>query len=90
MHIEDIEKFLEKKTTPKSNYVKITFKKRDAVYGLFIEDRDYDYLKSKNFWRIVTRTHFDEYHKSKNVGLAKIFNGTEFSRLTLYKDTVEV
>jgi hypothetical protein len=90
MNIEDIENFLTKKaTSPDNNYIKITFKKRDAIYGLFIKDKDYTDLKSKNFWRIVTRTHFDEYNKSKNNGLAKIFNGSEFSRLTLYTETFE-
>ena len=89
MNIEDIEKFLDKKTTEENNYVKITFKKRDAIYGLFVKDRDYADLKSKNFWRIVTRTHFDEYNKSRNVSLAKIFSGSEFSRLALSKDSFE-
>ena len=87
MTIEDIEKFLKTKAGQESNYIKIDFKKRDSIYGLFIKDGDYGDLKSKNFWRIVTRTHFDEYQKSKNVNLAKIFNGSEFSRLTLYKDS---
>ena len=85
MNIEDIQSFLDKKTTVQHNYVKITFKKRDAIYGLFVKDRDYSDLKSKNFWRIVTRTHFDAFKDSKNLGLAKIFCGTEFTRLTLYK-----
>lgn len=87
MNIEDIEKFLKTKTSPETNYIKIDFKKRDSIYGLFIKDGDYSDLKSKNFWRVITRSHFDEYQKSKNVNLAKIFNGSEFSRLTLYKDS---
>jgi hypothetical protein len=87
MNIEDIDKFLKTKVSQENNYIKIDFKKRDSIYGLFIQDGDYSDLKSKNFWRIVTRTHFDEYQKSKNVNLAKIFNGSEFSRLTLYKDS---
>ncbi|HEU4471828.1 MAG TPA: short-chain dehydrogenase [Flavisolibacter sp.] len=90
MNIEDIEGFLTKNSTANEGYVKITFKKRDPIYGLFIKDRDYSELKSKNFWRIVTRTHFEEYGKSKNMGLARIFHGSEFSRLTLYKDSFEV
>jgi hypothetical protein len=89
MNIEDIESFLSKKTTVENNYVKITFKKRDAIFGLFIKDKDYSDLKSKNFWRIVTRTHFDEYSKSKNNALAKIFNGSEFSRLTVYTESFD-
>jgi hypothetical protein len=83
MNTEEIQKFLDTKTSEQNNYVKIDFKKRDSIYGLFIKDNDYTDLKSKNFWRIVTRTHFDEYSKSKNVNLAKIFNGSEFSKLTL-------
>ena len=86
MNSEEIEKFLNTKTAKGDGYVKIDFKKRDTIYGLFVKDNDYTDLKSKNFWRIVTRTHFDEYNKSKNINLAKIFNGAEFSRLSLLAD----
>lgn len=89
MNTEEIEKFLASKTKSAADPVKIDFKKRDSIYGLFVRDNDYKDLSSKNFWRIVTRPHFDEYNKSKNVNLAKIFNGQEFSRLTLYKDSFE-
>jgi len=42
MNIEDIQKFLDKKTSAGNEYVKITFKKRDAVYGFFVrEHREY-------------------------------------------------
>lgn len=85
MNIEDIQKFLDTKTSLDNNYVKISFKKRDAIFGLFVRDhRDYTDLKSKNFWRIVPRSQFNAYSNSKNVGLAKIFHGGEFSRLTLH------
>jgi hypothetical protein len=87
MNTEEIEKFLTTKTSEKNNYVKIDFKKRDSIYGLFVKDRDYNDLKSKNFWRIVTRPHFDEYNKSKNVNLAKIFSGSDFTRLTVHSET---
>ena len=87
MNIEEIEHFLDTKATVSQNYVKIDFKKRNSIYGLFIKDRDYVDLKSKNFWRIVTRPNFDDYNRSKDVNLAKIFNGSEFSKLTLYKDS---
>jgi hypothetical protein len=86
MNSEEIEKFLNEKTSAKEGYVKIDFKKRDTIYGLFVKDKDYGDLKSKNFWRIVTRTHFDEYNKSKNINLAKIFNGAEFSKLSLLSE----
>ena len=88
MNIEDIEKFLAKNSDTDDTCVKISFKKRDAVYGLFIKDRDYSHLKSKNFWRIVTKLHLDEFRKSGNMSLAKIFNGSEFSRLTAVAEVV--
>lgn len=81
MNIDDIERFLQRNNTD-PGYVKITFKKRDDVYGLFVRDRDYGHLKSKNFWRIVTKLHFAEYQKTGDMSLAKIFNGSEFSRLS--------
>lgn len=87
MNIEDIQKFLDNKTSAGNERVKITFKKRDAIFGLFVRDhKDYGELKAKNFWRIVPRSQFDAYTQSKNVGLAKIFSGSEFSRLTVQKD----
>lgn len=89
MNIEDIEKFINNKTSGEDNYVKISFKKREPVYGLFVKDKDYSHLKSKNFWRIVTRTNFEAFSSSKDMSLARIFNGSEFSRLAPYKETVE-
>lgn len=86
MNSEDIQKFIETKAAPANSYVKIDFKKREAIYGLFLMDGDYKDLKAKNFWRIVTRKHFDEYNKSKNASLARIFNGSEFSKLSLLTD----
>lgn len=89
MQIEEIEKFLKKNTTSPS-YVKITFKKRQAIYGLFVEDKDYTHLKSKNFWRIIPQSQFTAYSQSGNVNLAKIFCGLEFSRLTPYRDSFDL
>jgi hypothetical protein len=89
MQIEEIEKFLKKNPTG-TQYVKITFKKRDSIYGLFVEDKDYAHLKSKNFWRIVPQSQLNAYSASKNLNLAKIFCGVEFSRLTQYKDSFDV
>jgi hypothetical protein len=90
MNIEDIQKFLDNKISTDNEHVKITFKKRDAIFGLFVKDhKDYRELKAKNFWRIVPRSQFDAYRTSKNVGLAKIFSGSEFSRLTVHKDQMD-
>lgn len=87
MNIEDIEKFLTKDKTDRP-YIKIYFKKRQPVYGIFVKDRDYNHLKSKNFWRIVTTMHLEQFERSADMSLARIFNGAEFSRLALSSDVV--
>ena len=88
MNVEEIQNFLDKKTTVENQYVKITFKKRDAICGLFVRGHgDYTDLKSKNFWRIVPQSQFDAYKKSANINLAKIFCGTEFTRLAVQKES---
>lgn len=87
MNVEDIEKFFEKKAAFNEDYVKITFKQRDAIFGLFLKDADYGYLKAKNFWRIVPQSQFEAYKTTKNPSLAKVFNGAEFSRLNTYQES---
>lgn len=89
MNTEEIQSFLEQKLPSKDAYVKIDFKKRESIYGLFIRDKDYNELKGKNFWRIVTRQNFESYKKSKDNNLARIFNGAEFSRLTSYQESFD-
>lgn len=90
MNIEEIQKFLDSKTSEENNYVKISFRKRDSIYGLFVKDHnDYSDLKSKNFWRIVPKSQFDAYKKTRNINLAKIFSGSEFTKLTVYNETFE-
>jgi hypothetical protein len=86
MNSEQIKKFIDTKITRKDKYVKIEFAKRDPIYGIFIKDGDYPDLSSKNFWRIVTSKHFDNYNKTKDVNLSKLFNGSEFSKLSLLSD----
>lgn len=81
MHIEEIEKFLEKQKLVKGQHVKIDFKKRNTLFGLFIKTDDYGELKSKNLWRIVVEPRIKEYQTSKDMNLARIFNGTEITRL---------
>jgi uncharacterized membrane protein YheB (UPF0754 family) len=76
-----IEKFIETKNRENSQ-VNIHFKQRDTVKGLFIRNHDYDELKSKNFWRIVSESKLEEWKKTKDNSLARIFNGAEFTRLS--------
>jgi hypothetical protein len=90
MNIEDIQQFLDNKTSKGNEYVKIVFKKRDSIFGLFIKDHnDYNELKSKNFWRIVPRSRFDAYSEKNDMSHARIFHGSEFTRLTILKESFE-
>lgn len=89
MTVEQIEQFLTKETIPQGKIIRFEMKKRNPVRGLIIKDRDYDELKGKNFWRIVTQTHLAEYTKTKNNNLAKIFSGSEFAKLSLVSSKAE-
>lgn len=85
MNIEQIEKFLSKQKPAACRQVKIDFKQRSTCYGCFVEGKDYNDLKSKNFWRIVSMPNLEAWNKSKDTNLAKIFSGAAFSRLA-FKD----
>jgi hypothetical protein len=82
MTTEVIAKFLETDSNPTSKSVKIDFKKRNSLIGVFVKGTDYADLKSKNFWRIVTAPNIEEWQKSRNMGLAKIFSGSEMTKLS--------
>ncbi len=62
--------------------IKIFFKQRSTITGIFVKGNDYDSLKSKNFWRIVTNSNIAQWKKTKDLNLAKIFNGVEFTKLS--------
>lgn len=81
MTSELIEKFHDSKAL-KNQKVNIHFKQRGTLKGIFLKTSDYEELKSKNFWRIVTEAKIAEYEKTKDVNLARIFNGAEFTRLS--------
>ena len=81
MTTEMIEKFIDIKSR-KHTVVNIHFKERSMVKGLFIRSADYDELKYKNLWRIVHFEKIEEWNKTKNMDLSRIFNGLSFTRLT--------
>jgi hypothetical protein len=60
----------------------IHFKQRNTITGLFIRTNDFDDLKSKNLWRIVTKMHVEEWRRTKDINLCRIFNGSEFTKLS--------
>jgi uncharacterized membrane protein YheB (UPF0754 family) len=81
MTSEMIEKFIVNKGR-NGNAVNIHFKERSIVNGMFIMGKDFNELKSKNFWRIVSSTFMEEWKKTENMELARIYNGNVFTRLT--------
>ncbi len=78
---EQIEKFLENDQTI-HNAVRITFKSRNSIKGLFLRLPDFDELKAKNFWRIVPESNITNWKKTKSMNLVRIFNGQEFTKLS--------
>jgi len=79
---DQIEKFILGEGVSKRN-IQIHFKTRTPVIGHFIKTADYNELKSKNFWRIVTGASIEVWKESQDISVARIFNGAEFTRLTL-------
>lgn len=82
MTSEQIEKFIEPKHLAEHS-LKIDFKTRDSLTGLFIKANDYKELKAKNFWRIVTGSNIELWKSSKDQNLARIFNGSEMTKLSV-------
>jgi hypothetical protein len=85
---EMISKFLEPAHLAKTA-IKIEFKKRNTIVGIFIDSTDYEDLKAKNFWRIVSEVNIPEWKKTNDNKLAKIFSGSEFTRITVAKEKKE-
>ncbi len=81
MTTDMIEKFVESKTR-NGQTVNVHFKERSTVKGLFVQTKDYEELKAKNFWRIVTTANVEEWKKTENMELVRIYNGNVFTRLT--------
>lgn len=64
------------------NMLNIHFKQRNTITGLFIRTNDYASLESKNLWRIVSKPRVEEWQKTRDINLCRIFNGSDFTRLT--------
>jgi hypothetical protein len=84
MNAEQIKGYLTKNVSDKAQCIKISFQKRDPVYGLFLtEEKDSEGLSAKNFWRIVTQKNLEAYKKTGDVNLSRIFSGSDMTRLSL-------
>ncbi|TMI66191.1 MAG: short-chain dehydrogenase [Bacteroidetes bacterium] len=84
MHSPDIANIVEKRFLEQEP-LKVEFKTRQPIIGLFIKFRDYDELKAKNFWRIVPEARIKDYKKTQDFNLSRIFNGQELTKLTIPK-----
>ncbi len=89
MTVEQIETFLAKETIPQGKIIRFELKKRNPIRGLIVQGRDYNDLKAKNFWRIVTQTNLAAWQKSGDINLAKIFAGSDFAKLSLVTNKAE-
>ena len=80
MTYEQIEKIILEKNANGSMF-EIRFKTRSPIVGLFLKTPDYRELSRKNLWRIVNESHIEEFKQTRNENLARIFNGTEFTKV---------
>jgi hypothetical protein len=78
---KQIDAFLRKHNF-EQNSVKVNFRSRPSFVGIFVKTDDYDHLKGKNFWRVINESNVKQYRLVKDLSLARIFNGTEFVKLT--------
>ncbi len=76
---EQIETFLTPETLPK--VININFKARNSIRGVFLTVNDFEDLKAKNLWRVLSESKLEEWKKTKNLGLARIYNGSDFTKL---------
>jgi hypothetical protein len=83
MTSEAIAKFLDSEKVSENKQMRIDLKKRNSISGLVVKGKDYDDLRSKNFWRIVTAANLAAWKRTGNVEFAKIYSGAEFNKITL-------
>ena len=82
MKIEQIKKFLLQKYLDKTP-VTVNLKTRKPFTGVFIKTADFEELKAKNFWRIVGEANIENYKKSRDMNLVRIFSGMEITKLSV-------
>lgn len=80
MTFDIIEKFVESKQA-KGRPVSISFRKRNSITGLFIQWRDYEEMKVKNFWRVIHESKIEEWERTNDIQLARLFSGNDIIKL---------
>jgi hypothetical protein len=76
---DQIAQFLNAEKQPK--IININFKKRNSIRGMFVHTVDFEDLKSKNLWRIITESRIEDWKKTKDMGLSRIYSGSDFTKL---------
>ena len=82
MTTEQVQKFFSSEAKSNS-LIRVSFKNRNSIVGIFIQTPDFDDLRSKNFWRIVSEANFEQWRQSKDYNLVRMFNGAEFTKLAM-------
>lgn len=82
MNIDQIEKFLTSRHIS-GDTLRIDFRTRSSTAGIFLKNSDYDDLKLKNFWRVVTGENIVDWKRTQNTNLSKIISGNEITKLSL-------
>ena len=82
MTTEQVQKFFSSEAKSNS-LIRVSFKNRNSIVGIFIQTPDFDDLRSKNFWRIVSEANFQQWRQSKDYNLVRMFNGAEFTKLAM-------
>ena len=89
MTSEQIENFITNNEIAPDKIIRFEMKKRNPVRSLIIKGRDYNDLKSKNFWRIVPQSRLAAYQKTEDISLARIFVGSDFQKMSFVPNKSE-
>lgn len=85
MTSEEIQTFNKNKNAL-NEVVQINFRSRPSLKGLFLYTKDSQELQTKNLWRIVSESNLNSFKESGDEGLARIFNGSEITRMEVLKN----
>jgi hypothetical protein len=80
MTIERIERFV-KDHLNLPHYIDVHMKGKSLEPVMFIAGGDYEELKEKNFWRVVSASKAEQWEKTKDYKLVRIYSGTLFTSL---------
>ena len=80
MTVEKIEHFVQPFLN-QPQYIDVYMKGRNLQPVMFIASRDYAELREKNFWRVVPASNVEQWEKTKDHKLERIFSGSLFSSL---------